>query len=56
MAVSEATKDEIIRLYVHLDTHDRNLVDEFIDALIAGDMAKCDRMMWEAQSRQGRSI
>lgn len=56
MAVNEAAKDEFIKLYARLDRHDRNLVGEFIDALIAGDTEKCDRMMREAQSRQGRSI
>ena len=57
-AKDESTKlseDEFIELYINLDESDRILVNEFLDALIAGDMAKCDRMMREAQSRQEAS-
>lgn len=47
-----SAKDEFIERYIQLDRHDRDLVDEFLDAMIAGDKEKCDRMMREAQSHQ----
>ncbi len=45
-------KEEFIEAYVQLDKHDRDLVDEFLDALLADDKEKCDRMMREAQAHQ----
>lgn len=43
-------KDEFIETYIRLDKYDRELVDEYISALLAGDKAKCDRMMQDAHN------